>query len=339
MTSNRFLHGARAQLGMQAVLAILMSAALRGQVRHEQIYSLDRAHSSVDFSIRFIGLTNVRGRFDNVRGTIIYDDDITVSSVTVWIDASSINTHNDFRDRDLKNNFFHVEQFPNIFFQSTSIEETADGFVARGLFTMHGVTREIEIPFVQLHGPMRGIWNMTRVGFSGGLTINRKDYGVEGDASWNVPFDLDRRAIGDEVEIELTVQALRPDWRDRSFNSDSLPSIGEILEQEVRERGLESALETYSRLVETSRDSLNFARSEFLQLGRLLLQEGMARESAAMLRLATELYPTNDRVWIELGRAYVGAGEDRAALEAYETALEIRPVHTEALELIRHLRN
>lgn len=311
----------------------------RAQLGPQAIYSLDRAHSSIDFTVPFIGVTRVRGRFNSVRGTLLYDDeDITRSSMTVVIASNSIDTNNDFRDRDLRGNFFHVEQYPSIIFQSQRIERTATGFVAHGTFTMHGVTKVVAIPFEQLHGPTKGIWNMTRVGFAGRLTLNRKDYGVEGDAAWNVPFDLDRRAIGDEVTIELIVQALRVDWRDRNYQSDSMPSIGEIMQGQIEEHGISAALARYEDLRHTSPDSINFAYSELRLLGNRLLQAGEYAAAIEVYRLNTDAYPETPGAFTNLGRAQLGAGDNEAAKSAYEVALGLQPVNTEALELLRQLR-
>ena len=322
-----------------AELLVAPSAVLgQGHVGAGSIYSFDRSHSRVEFSVRFIGLTDVKGTFNMARGTLVYDDnDVARSSITVVIETESIDTNNDFRDRDLKTNFFHVERYPYIVFQSSRIEESPDGFIAHGSLDMHGVTKQVSIPFVQLHRPQKGIWNMTRVGFTGNLKLNRKDYGVVGDAQWNVPFDLDRRAIGDEVSIQLIVQALRVDWRDRGYRSDPRQSIGEILESTIAEEGIEAAVATYNELRANRADDINFDRSELQLLGRRLLQEEHVRKAIAIHELNAAAYPTAAATHANLGRAYAAAGNVAEAKAAYETALELNPVQSEALEMLRRL--
>ena len=319
-------------------LTLPTAAHAQGVVPQGNIYSFDRAHSRVEFSVRFIGLTTVKGTFNMSRGTLVYDDDdVARSSITVVIETQSIDTNNDFRDNDLKGNFFHVERYPYIVFQSSRIEQSPDGFIAHGSLDMHGVTKQVSIPFVQLHGPQKGIWNMTRVGFTGTLQLNRKDYGVEGDAQWNVPFDLDRRAIGDEVSIELIVQALRVDWRDRDYRSEPNRSIGEIMETVIAEQGIEAAVATYTELRADSSADVNFDRSELQLLGRRLLQEERVREAITIHGLNAVAYPTSAATHANLGRAHAAAGNVAEARAAYETALELNPVQSEALEMLRRL--
>src|SRR5881628_2694051 len=128
-----------------AILSMLVALA----PRHDPAiaadkFDIDFAHSEIGFSIRFMGLTNVRGRFTEYAGTIMYvEKDLPRSTVSVLIQAKSIDTGTEFRDKDLRGpSFFNVDSFPTILFRSTRLERTEDGFVARGDFTLRGVTRK-----------------------------------------------------------------------------------------------------------------------------------------------------------------------------------------------------
>lgn len=141
-----------------------------------QRLDIDSPHSSIEFAVKFMGLSTVRGAFSEFGGTLMYDPaDVTRSSIAVVIRTASINTNVDVRDRDLRSrNFFDAEKYPLITFTSTRVDRDGDRFTARGAFSMHGVTKEISIPFTRLHPLSRDAWGNQRVGFLGHTTLNRK---------------------------------------------------------------------------------------------------------------------------------------------------------------------
>src|SRR3954469_9767833 len=112
----------------------------------------DKAHSEVDFSVLHLGLSNVRGHFGNIGGTIVLDDsDVSKSSVNVTIDVSSVDTGVAARDGDLKGtNFFDVAQFPTATFASTKVVKNGSGLTVSGNLTLHGVTKPVQL---QVEGP------------------------------------------------------------------------------------------------------------------------------------------------------------------------------------------
>ena len=165
-------------------------------------YEIDTAHSNVGFSIPILGgLSHVRGKFNEFTASIVYDDkDITKSSVAATIKAASIDTGIERRDAHLRNpDFFEVEKYPEITFQSTRVEKKGKGFIAHGTFTMHGVSKEIALPFT-INGvrkdPKTG---KTTLGVTARTTINRRDYGISFSRPDNPDF------LGDMVEIELNL--------------------------------------------------------------------------------------------------------------------------------------
>ena len=162
-------------------------------------YKIDSVHSEVGFRIRHL-VAKTGGRFLKFEGTIVLDEAAPhKSAVTVSIDAASINTDNEGRDKHLKSDaFFDVAKYPAITFTSTGVKEVAKGKLhVTGNFTMHGVTRSIMIP-VSILGTSPGMKPGTFVaGFEGELEIKRSDYGITTYAG----------ALGDEVKISLNVEA------------------------------------------------------------------------------------------------------------------------------------
>ncbi len=182
----------------RTVLALLALAALPALA--QDTYKIDPTHSEVSFKIRHL-LAKTGGRFTKFGGTIKVDPtDISKSSVEVSIDAASINTDNEARDKHLKSgDFFDVEKFPAITFKSTSVKEVAKGKLeVTGDFTLRGVTKRITFPITNA-GSQPGMKPGTLVaGFiDGALTINRNDYGIKYGPA----------ILGEDVAISLNIEA------------------------------------------------------------------------------------------------------------------------------------
>jgi polyisoprenoid-binding protein YceI len=169
-------------------------------------YTLDKPHTSIGFTVSHLVISSVHGSFRNFSGTLVYDAaDVTKSSVDVHIDATSISTGDDGRDNHLKSpDFFDVAKFPELTFKSTRIEKKGDGFVAYGPLTIHGVTKEVSVPFT-VAGTIKDPWGKTHLAAQGGLTVNRKDYGL----LWNKALESGGMLVGDDVKIELVVEAVK----------------------------------------------------------------------------------------------------------------------------------
>ena len=169
----------------------------------EDVYTIDPVHSSVEYKVKHMMVSDVKGSFETFSGTITFDPaNIEKSSVEVTIESASVSTNNERRDGHLKSpDFFDVEKFPTITFKSKKITKKGDGFVALGDLTMHGVTKEIELPFT-LTGPVNA-GPASIIGVSAATEINRQDFGV----SWNKTLDAGGVVVSDKVRIELEVEA------------------------------------------------------------------------------------------------------------------------------------
>jgi len=185
--------------GLQA-LAVFVSLLTSSVVFAAETYTIDPAHTSFDFTVQHMMISNVPGEFDKFDGQIIYDPkDLTTAKATITIDASSINTHIDKRDAHLKSpDFFDVAKFPTITFVATKF---TPGYIT-GNFTMKGVTKVITIP-VTIAGPVKTMMGGQAIGITGTTTINRQDYGV----NWNKTLDQGGVAVSDNVNITFSIEA------------------------------------------------------------------------------------------------------------------------------------
>ncbi len=172
-----------------------------------EIFQFDKSHSLVGFRIRHF-VSKVEGRFRDFEGSAVLDrQNPAASRVDLTIQAASIDTASEGRDRDLKSpNFFDVEKFPTITFKSTKVAPKGkDSFDVTGEFTMHGVTKTITIPV--RHGGFMKAGKVEKAGFEVvSFSIDRKDYGI----TWNRAVETGGVMLGDDVEINIQVEANKP---------------------------------------------------------------------------------------------------------------------------------
>jgi polyisoprenoid-binding protein YceI len=170
-------------------------------------WNIDGTHSGVNFSIRHMVVSKVRGRFTKLSGALELDlADLTRSTIDVRIDASSIDTGTQQRDDHLRSaDFFDVEKFPELRYQSKRIESLGkDRYRVIGDLTIKGVTREVPLE-VEYGGQAVDPWGNQRAGFLASASIDRKDFGLR----WNQVLEVGGLLVGDKVEIELEVQAVK----------------------------------------------------------------------------------------------------------------------------------
>lgn len=186
---------------------LLFATVVMAQNGSSRPYPIDNGHSTVGFSVPILGgLSQVTGKFTDFTITLNNDEnDITKSSVNVVIKATSIDTGIEGRDRHLRTaDFFDVEKFPEITFKSERIEKKGKQFIAHGPLTMHGVTKEIALPFTTTGTFKNPTNNKISVGYSAKMVLNRRDFGINFARQDSPTF------IGDNitVAIELVTRAL-----------------------------------------------------------------------------------------------------------------------------------
>lgn len=193
--------------GTALLLPVLIAPLARAQassVAGPAVWTIDNTHSGVSFQIRHF-VSKVRGKFKEVKGTISADERAWQNGVVdVEIATASISTDNDRRDGHLRSpDFFAADSFPTIRFRSTRVERSGDSAKIHGNLTMRGVTRP-----VVLDGAFTGLMKSAqgdRVGFEASTTVDRMDYGVK----WNRGAEGGGVMLGDEVKIEITIEAVR----------------------------------------------------------------------------------------------------------------------------------
>jgi polyisoprenoid-binding protein YceI len=170
-------------------------------------YTIDPIHSSIGFVARHAMITKVRGTFDEFDGHLhVEAADPSKSSAKVTIKVASIDTRNADRDAHLRtNDFFAMDEYPEILFESTSVEPVDDTtFRVTGDLTIRGVTRPLTFD-LEYNGSAIDPFGNHRVGFEGSVPVNRKDWGI----TWNAPLELGGVIISDKVTLEFDISAIK----------------------------------------------------------------------------------------------------------------------------------
>jgi len=171
-------------------------------------YSIEPAHSSAHFKVRHLMISNVRGEFSKVSGTVTTDpSNLETASITAEIDVNSISTRVPDRDKDLKGaDFLDAEHHPTITFKSKSVKaDGPEGYKVTGDLTIRGNTREVVLDVIGPTPEVKDPWGYTRRGVEATTKINRKDFGV----SFHSVLDTGVIMVGDEVEISLELELVR----------------------------------------------------------------------------------------------------------------------------------
>lgn len=189
---------------LAVALSLLLSAS---PALAQDTWNVDKGHSEIGFQIRHF-VTKVRGRFTDFSGTIVANPaKAEASSVEFAIKATSIDTDNENRDKDLRSsNFFDVEKFPDITFKSSKVKAASkDRYEVTGTLIMHGVSREVTLPVTFLGSvPTKDRQGRegAKAGFETSLTINRKDF----DITWNRALDNGGAMLGDDVLVQINLE-------------------------------------------------------------------------------------------------------------------------------------
>lgn len=169
-------------------------------------FVLDKSHTEVGFIARHLMVSKVRGRFTDFEGTIVVADDPSESSVEVTIQAASINTNDENRDKHVRtNDFLSTDEFPALTFRSTKVELSSGGdWKVNGDLTVRGVTRPIVLD-VQFEGVIQDPWGNQRLGFTASGEIDRNDFGV----SFNAALETGGFVVSPKVKLEIEAEAVR----------------------------------------------------------------------------------------------------------------------------------
>ena len=169
-------------------------------------WNLDTSHTSIDFKVKHMGLSSVRGSLQATGGTVETDAAGHPSKIVATVAAASINTGMDQRDGHLKSpDFLHAEAHPEIKFESTSIKHiSGDKYSIEGHLTIRDITKPVVLAAEANINPMKDPWGMTRIAASATGEINRKDWNL----TWNQVLELGALLVGEEVKFNLEVEAV-----------------------------------------------------------------------------------------------------------------------------------
>lgn len=189
------------RVALALAACLLLAVCASAQV---ETWKIDPNHTASQFAIRHLSISTVRGQFNKTTGTVLYDPkDPAKTAIDVVIDAASVNTRIDARDKDLRSpNYFDVEKFPTLTFKSKRAEAAGPGKLkVTGDLTIHGVTKEVVLDVDGPSEPLKDPKGNVHLGASASTKINRKDFGV-GSAPPAI--------LGEEVNITIDAELIKP---------------------------------------------------------------------------------------------------------------------------------
>jgi polyisoprenoid-binding protein YceI len=170
----------------------------------EGTYTIDPAHSNVEFAVRHMMISTVKGRFGEVQGSVAIPEN-GQPSVDVTIKTASIDTRSEQRDGHLRSaDFFDVEKYPDLRFKSTKVEPTSDGYTLTGDLTIRDVTRPVTLTVTE-EGAGVDPWGNQKVAFSAAGKFNRSDFGL----NWNAALETGGVLVSDEVKVSIDTQLVK----------------------------------------------------------------------------------------------------------------------------------
>lgn len=186
--------------------ALLLGFMAAGAAWSEE-YTIDSAHSSAQFSVRHLMVSNVRGEFSKMSGRVDYDPkNVGATRIEATIEAGSINTRDAKRDAHLKSpDFFDADKHPTLTFRSKRVEQRGGRLAVTGELTLHGVTREVVLEVEGPTPPVKDPWGNERIGATATTTINRRDFGL----TWNRALETGGVVVGEAVSITIDVELVK----------------------------------------------------------------------------------------------------------------------------------
>ncbi len=170
-------------------------------------WTVDAAHSNVEFTIRHLGISKVRGRFNRFDASLVVGDRVENSSVEATIELSSVDTNHEQRDAHLRTtDFFGTDTNPTMTFRSTGVAENDGEYQLLGDLTINGTTRSVALD-VEFNGvELYPLDQAHHAGFSATTTIQRSEFGID----FEIPLGADKVALGDKVKVEIEIQFVEP---------------------------------------------------------------------------------------------------------------------------------
>jgi len=192
---------------LRSTLVLLAALAAPALAQTTSTWEIDPAHSSIQFGVRHLMISTVKGKFPKFTATAVADEkEPTRAVVEASIDTASIDTGEAKRDEHLRSpDFFDVAKYPTITFKSTKVEPAGDHrYKLHGDLTMHGVTKPVVLD-VEATAPVKGMRGETRAGARATTKVNRKDFGI----NWSKTMDGGGVVVGDDVDVTIEVEGVK----------------------------------------------------------------------------------------------------------------------------------
>jgi polyisoprenoid-binding protein YceI len=189
-------------------VAVVLASGVAGGAPSTATWEVDGAHSAATFAVKHMMVAEVVGKLGPVKGTLRLDDkNITRSSVSARIDVAGIETGNSKRDAHLRSSdFFDVEKYPNVTFESTSVEGADHGRLrVTGVLEMHGVRKSITLDAQLTDEVVNPITNEASRGVSAKVAIKRSDFGL----TWQMPMENNGVLVGEEVQVTIDLHVVK----------------------------------------------------------------------------------------------------------------------------------
>jgi polyisoprenoid-binding protein YceI len=318
------------------MLTLIVAQGAIGQKKFDiaEFYPIERSHSYVSFSVKYMGYAQVKGNFADFSGTFRYNpDDISKTSVSFSVDVASIDTNLEWRDNDLKSDqWFDAEKFPKITFISTSAGETDEGLQITGNLTIKDVTKEVTIPMNPASGILSDIRGDAQVIFSGSYTLDRTEYGIKGERWSRVKEGI--AGVANEVTVEFSMlgkQIKKENFSNWVRNEERPPGR---LYAAYKRGGTKETMAEFEKLkseIEVNTAALN-------TVGYMLLKLGEYKDAIAIMEMNKETFPDESNVYDSLGEAYASSGDLKKAKANYQLAVEKDPTNLNAKEILRNFK-
>jgi polyisoprenoid-binding protein YceI len=309
-------------------------------------FDVDGMHSTVGFTARILRFAKVRGRFREYDVALTYDSaHLERSSVTAVIVTKSIDTDMDFRDKHLRSpDFFAVDSFATIEFQSDRVTPRPGGVVVSGPLTMRGVTRRISFVANVVPLPRVGPDGSASLAVEADLRVNRIDFGIAGTNAFNPDFDPATNLLGDSVDINLELLMTRQGYMDRpisdlarTLGGGSPPGVVDTIARTLTAHGAPAAADLYRTLRAAAPLAFNFGVAQLDLLGHVLEAHGRLTDALMIFNLNAEVYPTSDVALESVAEAEALSGDAVQSLATYRRAAAAEPHSATAKEMIRRL--
>lgn len=192
----------------QALLTLALAAASATLAAAQPLtFTIDPTHSNATFAVKHMMISNVKGNFSQVAGTVVWDAaNLAASRLEATVDVSSVDTRDAKRDAHLKSpDFFDAAKYPQMKFQSTAFTRKGGALEIAGTLTIRGVTKPVVLTVTGPTAPVKDPWGNTRLGASAATKVNRKDFGIV----WNTKLDGGGVLVGDDVDITLDIELIQ----------------------------------------------------------------------------------------------------------------------------------